>query len=174
MVFHRLALEGDLAREVVLRVLVIGSLDIDIRLDGAEHRLGAGFGADAGEVHDPDRGQHLGAHMVGEYGPSGALVDVGVRRDGHDQDVAFTFGRFQMADVAEMHQVEHAMAQDHCLALGLGGPGDRRELFDRQQFGARGLLGLAVRSALGVGLFRIIIHRIRSLMRISRSPCRDI
>ena len=97
------------------------------------------------------RGQHLGAHALREDRPPGALVDETVGGDGHDDHVGLVARRQDVPDVAEMHQIEHAVAERDSQALRLRGARNLAELFDR--------LDLVVRCRMdGRLVFRSITH----------------
>jgi len=72
---------------------------------------------DGHEVDDVESGDRLGAQGAGEGRPIRAFVDELVRRDGDDQDVAVLAGLLEMPDVADVQQVEHAVAVDDAFAL---------------------------------------------------------
>ena len=112
----RIAFERNLAGDVALRVLVVLALDVDRgpdALDGA-HRIGGVVDGDPIDIFE--RGQHLGAQFGVEHRAAGTLVDETVGGDGDDQHVAELAGGFEMADVAEMQEIERTVGLDHGLA----------------------------------------------------------
>ena len=109
--FDGVALRADLSGDVVFGVFVVRALDIDVGPHGIEDRLGAGGMIDPDPVDVGERGQHLGPHILGKNRPSRSLVDVEVGGDRHHDDVALVARRLDVPDVAEMDEVEHAVAQ---------------------------------------------------------------
>ena len=57
----------------------------------------------------------LGPQLLGNVGPVIRLQDVRVRRDARHQDVGLLLGVHQMAEMARMHDVEHAVTHDDRL-----------------------------------------------------------
>ena len=142
------ALGPDLAGHVVFGILVVGSLHIDVRPHRIEDRLGAGGVIDADPIDVRKRGQHLGPHVFGEDRPARSLVDVTVGGDRHHDDVALVARRLDVPDMAEMHEVEDAVAERNLPAPRLRGPRDLAQFLDcldllvrRQWSFRRGIIG---------------------------------
>ena len=96
-------------RFVEHQVGVFRSLDVDVgaqRLDGRERsRLGH-----QRDIVDDFEGRHLHRPVRLVEGHRALLGDVAVGGDRHDEDVAERFRFFEMQDVADVHEVEGAVA----------------------------------------------------------------
>ena len=109
---HRRLLLKDLAGDVLGRVFVVRSLHVDVGLDQTDRLDSRGRGVDGDEVDALERREHLGPELLGERRPVRPLVDMLVGRDGDDEHVAHRPGFFEVPQVADVEQVEHAVAMD--------------------------------------------------------------
>ena len=110
------ALALDIAGNVARGVLVVGSLDVEIRLDPRQQVNRRGGVIDPHPVNEAQCGNHFGPQSLFEHRAVRSLVDVGVVGHRDDQHRALAFGRFQMPDMADMQQIEDAVAQHDCFA----------------------------------------------------------
>src|SRR5258708_20285439 len=118
-----LALGDNAAGDVALRVPVVLALDVDAGLDRIDRRQGVRPGDDADVIDNPQRCQHLRTQPLGEHRPARAFVDERVGGDRDHEDIAVAARRLEMADMADMEQVESAMRQNDGAALRAQIPG---------------------------------------------------
>ena len=102
-----------LNRHAACRVLeTLGEI---VGLDDANVLDRLGILVDDDVVDHLESGQIHRAQILRHVRPVRSLRDVMVRRDARDQEVGFAPGVQQMADMAGMDHVEHAVAHDHAL-----------------------------------------------------------
>src|SRR6516225_5347585 len=131
MLLDGIALGRDLAGDVARRVLIILALDVDYRLYRRDrtHRVRRRVDRDPIDIFE--RGQHLCPQPFVEHRPSRSLVDKSVGGDRHDQHVAQASGRFEMAHMPEVQEVEGAVRLDYGPAAVAQMTRDPAELVDR-------------------------------------------
>ncbi len=114
--FHGLALTGDAAGYVFFLVRVVGAFYIHAWFNGFKGFNGGGPFVYGGVVHGVERGQRFRAQVFRKHRAARAFVYKPVGCYGDNQNIAFFFCGFKMADVARMHKVEHAVAKHHGFA----------------------------------------------------------
>src|SRR5207245_11488514 len=82
------------------------------------------------EVHAGEGGDELRAEPLIEDGPPWALVDVPIRGDGDDEDVALSARGLEVADMARVKEVEDAVALDDQQSPAAELGDDRPELLE--------------------------------------------
>ena len=108
--FYRRLLFNNLARVVLLGILVVGPLGVDIGFHEF-NRLHRRRPVIDGHVVDAvQRGNGLGAQVMGKSGVVRSLIDVFVRRHRDDEDIAQSLRLLKVADVPDVQQVEDAVA----------------------------------------------------------------
>jgi hypothetical protein len=85
-----------------------------------------------------ERGQHLGPHRLWKDRTARPLVHICVGRHRDDQHRAFAACRLEMAHVAHVDEVEHAVRQHDGFAARSRPRGDLGELLDAGDLVARG------------------------------------
>ena len=107
----------DHAGQVLRRVGVFTAFGVHVRLELLDriHRRGPEVERDV--IDELERGERLHAQTLGEDGPARPLLDVLIWRDGDDEHVPVRPRRFEVEEMARMHQIEHAMAEDDAPAL---------------------------------------------------------
>ena len=84
-----------------------------------------------------ERRQHLGAQFGVEHRAARTLVDETIGRHGDDQKIAELAGRFEVAHMAEMQQIECAVRLDDGLPGAARLLADRGDLVERSDLFAR-------------------------------------
>src|SRR6185437_9380672 len=108
----------------------VGALDQDVGEERGDHFLGRGLIEEHDVIHAFERGQDLGALLLGDDRTAGAFAaaDAGVGVDGDEEDVAEEAGSLQRLQVAGVEEIVAAVGQDQveagaAEAVALGGEG---------------------------------------------------
>lgn len=111
---------------VVRGVGVFAALGVDVGLYALKHLDRGGPAVDRDVVHAAQRREHLGPLGLGKRGAARAFVDKTVGGDGDDQHSPKPAGGVEVADVADVQEVEAAVTQhdpppgDAVVADGVG------------------------------------------------------
>jgi hypothetical protein len=132
--FERAHLVVDAAALVERQVGVLGTLDVDVRLQRLDRRQRRRLVDDRDVVDELERGDLTRAVVLGERDRA-LLRDVAIGRNRHHEDVAERSCLIEMREVPDVHEIEGAMTLDDALvAQPLADP---REIVDGHDLVAR-------------------------------------